>query len=151
MVNVKITPHRIFLFENFPPNNDIHIRFVAILKAEYYSNILVRIFPNIGLQKSLEILELKVVFFSFLTWRYILTTWSITIIISCLSANRSNTGHLHKTQLFMLFQKIFHFSITNYSKIFKYSNILNYLNIIRIYFTARIIFAIWFGQFGWGE
>ena len=23
----------------FPPNNDIHIRFMAILKAEYYSNI----------------------------------------------------------------------------------------------------------------
>ena len=39
MVNVKITPHRIFLFEYFPPNNDIHIRFMAILKAEYYSNI----------------------------------------------------------------------------------------------------------------
>ena len=43
---------------------NIRIRFMAILKAEYYSNILVQIFPNIGLKKSLEILELKV-YFSF--------------------------------------------------------------------------------------
>ena len=37
------------IFEYFTPNIDIHIRFVAIFKAKYYSNIFVRIFPNIGL------------------------------------------------------------------------------------------------------
>ena len=36
-------------FKYFPLNIDIHIRFEAIFKAEYYSNIFVRIFPNIGL------------------------------------------------------------------------------------------------------
>ena len=33
------------IFKYFPPNIDIHIRFVAIFKAES-SNIFVRIFPN---------------------------------------------------------------------------------------------------------
>ena len=37
------------IFEYFSPNIDICIRFVAIFKAEYYSNIFVRIYPNIGL------------------------------------------------------------------------------------------------------
>ena len=37
------------IFEYFPPNIDIRIRFVANFKAEYYLNIFVRIFPNIGL------------------------------------------------------------------------------------------------------
>ena len=91
---------------------------------------------------------IKEFYFPFLTWRYILTTLLITMIISCWSVNPLNTGHLCKAELSMLFWKIFHLCITNYSKIFEYSNILNYLNIIRIYFTARIIFAIRFGQFG---
>ena len=91
---------------------------------------------------------IKEFYFPFLTWRYILTTLLITMIISCWSVNPLNTGHLCKAELSMLFWKIFHLCITNYSKIFEYSNILNYLNIVRIYFTARIIFAIQFGQFG---
>ena len=37
------------IFEYFPTNIDIRIRFVANFKAEYYLNIFVRIFPNIGL------------------------------------------------------------------------------------------------------
>ena len=91
---------------------------------------------------------IKEFYFPFLTWRYILTTLLITMIISCWSVNPLNTGHLCKAELCMLFRKIFHLCITNYSKIFEYSNVLNYSNIIRIYFTARIIFAIRFGQFG---
>ena len=38
------------IFEYFPPNIDIHIRFVAIFKAEYYSNI--RIFSEFDFNKS---------------------------------------------------------------------------------------------------
>ena len=42
------------IFEYFPPNIDIRIRFVVILNAEYYSNI--RIFcPNISEYLSLKI------------------------------------------------------------------------------------------------
>ena len=83
---------------------------------------------------------IKEFYFPFLTWRYILTTLLITMIISFWSINPLNTGHLCKAELSMLFWKIFHLSITNYSKIFEYSNILNYSNIIWIYFTVRIIF-----------
>ena len=57
------------IFEYFPPNIDIRIRFVVILNAEYYSNI--RIFcPNISEYWSLKIrgnAGIKEVLFSFFT------------------------------------------------------------------------------------
>ena len=53
------------IFKYFPPNIDICIRFMAIFKVKYYSNIFVRIFLNIGLWKSLEILELRSSIFDF--------------------------------------------------------------------------------------
>ena len=55
------------IFEYFPTNIDIRIRFVVILNAEYYSNI--RIFcPNISKYWSLKIrgnAGIKEVLFSF--------------------------------------------------------------------------------------
>ena len=84
---------------------------------------------------------IKEFYFPFLTWRYILTTLLITMIISCWSINPLNTGHLCKAELCMLFRKIFHLCITNYSKIFEYSNILNYSNIF--YSTNNICYSIW--------
>ena len=125
------------------------------IRGNFQSRILFEYFcTNISEYWSLKITWntwIKEFYFPFLTWRYILTTLLITMIISCWSVNPLNTGHLCKAELCMLFRKIFHLCITNYSKIFEYSNILNYSNIIRIYFTARIIFAIRFGQFGWGK
>ena len=64
--------------QTFSSNIDIRIRFMA----EYYSNIFfehwsLKINGNIGI---------KGVLFSFLMWRYILTTLSITMIISGWSA-----------------------------------------------------------------
>ena len=57
------------IFEYFPPNIDIRIRFVVILNAEYYSNI--RIFcPNISEYWYLKIrgnAGIKEVLFSFFT------------------------------------------------------------------------------------
>ena len=48
---------------------------------------------------------------------------------------------LHKTQHFLIFQKILHLCVTNYSKIFEYSNILCYLNIFHN--TNNIHYLIW--------
>ena len=57
------------IFKYFPTNIDIHIQFVVILKAEYYSNI--QIFcPNISEYWSLKIRSnagIKDVLFSFFT------------------------------------------------------------------------------------
>ena len=126
-----------------------------LIRGNFQSWILFEYFcTNVSEYWSLKITWntwIKEFYFPFLTWRYILTTLLITMIISCWSVNPLNTGHLCKAELCMLFWKIFHLCITNYLKIFEYSNILNYSNIIRIYFTAWIIFAIRFGQFGWGK
>ena len=99
---------------------------------------------------------IKEFYFPFLTWRYILTTLLITMIISCWSVNPLNTGHLCKAELSMLFWKIFHLCITNYSKIFEYFELFKYYsnifystnNIrysIRTIWLRRIIFDIRFG------
>ena len=48
-LNSTVYEQIIDYFGYFPPNIDIDIRFMAILKAEYYSNIFFNIFPNIGL------------------------------------------------------------------------------------------------------
>ena len=69
---------------------------------------------------------IKEFYFPFLTWRYILTTLLITMIISCWSVNPLDTGHLCKAELSMLFRKIFHLCITNYSKIFEYFELFEY-------------------------
>ena len=63
---------------------------------------------------------IKEFYFPFLTWRYILTTLLITMIISCWSVNPLNTGHLCKAELCMLFRKILYLCITNYIRIFEY-------------------------------
>ena len=57
------------IFEYFPPNIDIRIRFVVILNAEYYSNIRISS-PNISKYLSLIISRntgIKEVLFSFFT------------------------------------------------------------------------------------
>ena len=72
------------IFEYFPPNIDIHIRFDAISRSRIlfeYSNILSVIFPNIGLKKSEEMLELKKFYFHFLLEKTLIQQKSKAVII----------------------------------------------------------------------
>ncbi len=97
----------IWIFEYFPPNIDIRIRFVAIFKPKYFC---MNISEYLSL-KSTWNTWIKEFYFPFLTWRNILTTLLITMIISCWSINPLNTGNLCKAELCMLFRKIFHLCI----------------------------------------
>ena len=110
---------------------------------EYFA----RIFPNICLQKSLEIQRF---------WKFQFHFWHEKIIlqqiINCKNSNFFNplvssiqvSLAILRVKFFMLF---FYFIFQNYSKIFEYSNILHHSNIIRIFLTERIIFDIRFGWF----
>ena len=108
-----------------------------LIRGNFQKPNIIRIFEhfctNISEYWSLKITWntwIKEFYFSFLTWRYILTILLITMIISCWFVNPLNTGHLCKVEFWCYFGKIFIFAL---QIIRKYSN-------IRIFWTIRILF-----------
>ena len=117
-----------------------------------YLNILVQIFPNNGLKKSLEILELKVFFF-FLTWKIyfdiMIKNYNNIMFVCKLFKHRASTQN---TTFYVISENFafLHYKLFEYFELFKYySNIFYSTNIICYsiwtIWLRWIIFNIWFG------